>query len=137
MPRKKIYTDEESKQRKKRWAEKNKEKVLSSNRRYNHYIRSTKKGRARNLLDGYNHCDKKYNRGKCTLTAQWIIENIFNGQKCVYCGEDDWTKLGCDRKNNDLPHTPENVVCCCKSCNKKKGTKSYEEFKKMLGERNS
>lgn len=118
---------------KKQWAESNREKVLLSRKQYNQRIRNTKKGRARNLIDGYNNSDNKYNRGKCTLTPEWIIQNIFNNQKCVYCGEDDWTKLGCDRINNDLPHTPDNVVPCCKKCNKKRGTMQYIEFKKMLG----
>ena len=90
-------------------------------------------GRALRLAYHYKAEDEKHNRGESTLTPEWIIENIFNGQKCHYCNETDWRKLGCDRINNDLPHTPDNVVPCCKECNKKRGTKSYEEFKKMLG----
>ena len=89
-------------------------------------------GRAKMLIKSYKHEDKKYNRGECTLTPEWIVENIFSGQKCVYCGEDDWTKLGCDRKNSDLPHTPENCVPCCEKCNCKKRTKSYDEFINIL-----
>lgn len=91
----------------------------------------TPKGRAIGLLCNYNAKDKKYNRGECTLTTEWIIDNIFSS-KCVYCGEDDWRELGCDRIDNDKPHTPDNVVPCCYSCNCKKGTMSYEEFKKGL-----
>lgn len=93
-------------------------------------------GRALRLAYHYNSEDEKHNRGKSTLTPEWIIENIFTS-KCHYCDETDWTKLGADRINNDLPHTPDNVVPCCFECNKKRGTKSYEEFKKMLGEKNS
>ena len=71
--------------------------------------------------------DKKRNRGKCTLTAQWIMDYIFT-KKCVYCGESDWKKLGCDRIDNSKPHTEDNVVCCCGECNTKRGTKEFEEF---------
>lgn len=76
-------------------------------------------GRANNLLSTYNQSDKKYGRGFCTLTAKWILENIFN-QPCRYCGRTDWTKIGCDRVDDSLPHTPDNVVPCCASCNRKK-----------------
>ena len=83
------------------------------------YIK-TPRGRANNLLCGYRASDEKYNRGECTLTADWIVENIFSGQKCVYCGESDWKKLGCDRIDDSLPHTPENCQPCCWKCNNQK-----------------
>lgn len=89
-------------------------------------------GRASMLINGYKREDKKYKRGECTLTTEWIIDNIFSGQKCVYCGETDWQKLGCDRINNDLSHSPDNVVCCCAECNKKRGKKVYEEYLKEI-----
>ena len=92
-------------------------------------------GRALRLAYHYKSEDEKHNRGESTLTPEWIIENIFSGQKCHYCEESDWKKLGADRINNDLPHTPDNVVPCCFECNKKRGTKSYEEFMKMLGKK--
>lgn len=91
----------------------------------------TPMGRAVYLVNSYQKADKKYNRGECTLTAQWIIDNIFN-KPCHYCGETDWRKMGCDRIDNSLPHTPENVVPCCFECNSKRGRKSYEEFKASL-----
>lgn len=87
----------------------------------------TKYGRALYILNGYKRLDKKYNRGECTLTAQWIIDNIFS-KSCHYCGENDWHKLGCDRIDNAKPHTEDNVVSCCEECNTKRGKKSYEEF---------
>lgn len=105
------------------WYNKNKEKELERCRQY----RKTPIGRAKNLKRCYEFEDKKYNRGECTLTADWIINNIFTS-KCRYCQNDDWTELGCDRINNDLPHTPDNVVPCCEECNKKRGKKSFEEF---------
>jgi 5-methylcytosine-specific restriction endonuclease McrA len=35
---------------------------------------------------------------------------------------------GLDRIDNNLPHTEENVVPCCKQCNKAKSYRSQEEF---------
>lgn len=89
-------------------------------------------GRAKRLVNHYRREDLKHNRGECTLTAQWIADNIFS-KLCHYCGETDWTKIGCDRIDNSKPHTPDNVVPCCFDCNKKRGTKSYEEFLKENG----
>lgn len=92
----------------------------------------TKKGKAKHLFNTYKSSDKKYNRGECTLTAEWIVENIFS-QPCHYCGRTDWRKMGCDRIDNSLPHTPDNVVPCCYHCNCKKHTTPYDEFIKMTG----
>lgn len=95
--------------------------------------RATQFGRASHLLGNYRYDDNKYNRGECTIDAQWIVDNVFSGQCCVYCGESDWTKLGVDRKDSSLPHTPENCVPCCKSCNCKKCTTPYDEFMRRIG----
>ena len=105
------------------WYEVNREKVLEQRKQYY----QTPIGRASMLVNGHNREDKKYNRGECSLTALWIRNYIFP-QKCVYCGEDDWRKLGCDRKDNSLPHSPSNVVPCCVVCNKKRQKKPFEEF---------
>ena len=107
----------------KHWYKENKDKVLEYISKYN----KTPYGRAIYLVSNYRKKDKTYNRGECTLTPEWIVDNIFT-KSCNYCDERDWTKLGCDRINNDLPHTPDNVVPCCKKCNDKRGTKGYEEF---------
>ena len=94
---------------------------------------STQKGRAQMLLSTYNKNDRDKNRGEGDLTKYWIIENIFNVGVCHYCGKKfDWTELGCDRKDSSLPHTKENCVPCCKDCNNRKRTKSYEEFKRTI-----
>lgn len=129
----KIKSKEEKKilyQKIKEWKNKNKEKISKQKKeRYN-----TKKGRAIAKVNNYKYKDRKYNRGECTLTYQWVIENIFSGQKCYYCGETDWHKLGCDRIDNSKPHTEDNVVCCCSDCNNKKQKMNYQDFiKKMLG----
>lgn len=111
----------------KKYREDNKEKVLKRAKQY----RETKFGKAARFCSAYKKNDEKYNRGKCTLTAQWIVDNIFS-KSCHYCGETDWHLLGCDRINNDLPHTPKNVVPCCKTCNWKRHLKPFEEFCKEM-----
>lgn len=101
---------------------------------YNKEYANTPRGRANSLLGSYRINDKKHNRGECTITVDWIIENIFNAGVCTYCKREfDWTELGCDRKDNSLPHTPENCVPCCLSCNSKKGNMSYDEYMKKVG----
>lgn len=100
--------------------------------KYRQKYRQTPEGRARILLDGYKKSDNLYDRGECTLTPEWIIENVFS-QPCHYCGKTDWAKMGCDRIDNSLPHTPDNVVPCCYHCNCKKHTTPYDEYMKMIG----
>ncbi len=92
----------------------------------------TQKGRANNLISTYKHLDRKYNRGECTLTTDWVVKNIFTSS-CHYCGETDWHKLGCDRIDNTKPHTPENVVSCCWKCNLKKQKTPYDEYMRLVG----
>lgn len=145
-----------------KWRKENKEKILE--RRYKYYQehreelinksslfykenkelkhkydserRSTPLGRAKYLVDNYRAKDKRTNKGECTLTAEWIVDNIFS-KPCHYCGESDWTKIGCDRIDSSLPHTQDNVVPCCKSCNDKKGRKEYNEFIKIIKDKNT
>lgn len=88
---------------------------------------NTKMGRAIYLYHNYCRHDEDKQRGKCTLTPEWIVENIFTS-KCRYCGKDDWTELGCDRIDNLKPHTPDNVVCCCTDCNKRRNITEFEKF---------
>ena len=106
----------------------NKDKMLEYQKQYRH----TPIGRAHSIISSYKREDKKHNRGECTITAKWIVENIFT-QPCHYCGEEGWEIMGCDRIDNDKPHTPDNVVPCCRECNDKRNIKSYEEFKKEMG----
>ena len=99
---------------------------------YQRKRRTGKFGRAVQHVDNYRRLDKENNRGECTLTPEWIIENIFS-QPCHYCGKTGWKIMGCDRIDNTLPHTPDNVIPCCKDCNVKRGSKTYDEFMKMIG----
>lgn len=117
----------------------NKEKILAASKEYydsrkEHYAdlqkdyMKTQAGRAKSLLGSYKRVDKEKNLGECTLTQKWILDNIFTSS-CVYCGESDWRLLGCDRIDNNLPHTPENCVCACLSCNATRADRwTVEEF---------
>lgn len=120
--------DEKNPEYKARYREENKDKQKEYNTQYN----STKIGRGNKLATAYRHSDKMYERGECTITGEWIVKNVFNGQKCHYCGETDWCELGCDRIDNSKPHTPDNVVPCCKKCNEKRMHKDYNEFLKDI-----
>ena len=94
---------------------------------YNREYRETPRGRAKRMVIHCRQNDAKHNRGECTITEEWIMENIFTS-KCHYCGESDWLKLGCDRIDNAKPHTPENIVCCCEDCNRKRQNMPFAEF---------
>lgn len=106
------------------WSKNNRKKMNGYVRKYH----QTKNGRAHRLRIDYQHLDRKKNLGECTLTAKWIVDKIFSS-RCIYCGENDWRKLGCDRIDNSKPHTPNNVVCCCRKCNSQRGKKSFYSFK--------
>lgn len=116
MSGKRKYTDEERKERQreacKRYYETHKETKKKKDKIY----KSTAIGRASYLLQAYNQSDRKYNRGKGNLTARWIYENILF-KPCTHCGIEGWDIIGCNRLNNDLPHTKENVEPCCPKCN--------------------
>lgn len=102
MGRKRIYTDEERKQRQREAVKK--------------WEKTTPKGRACHLLQTYKQFDRKYNRGEGNLTSEWIVENIFS-KPCAHCGKTGWQVIGCNRLDNSKPHTIDNVEPCCKECN--------------------
>lgn len=111
--------------------EKHREEINKRQRHYDPQYYSTKRGRAAYLVSGYRCMDKNRGLGETTLTQKWIMENIFTS-KCVYCGNDDWKELGCDRIDNTKPHTPDNVVCSCFNCNNQRSNRwSVEEFVKI------
>lgn len=114
---------------------KGKENTISKKRDklkgYSTEYKKTKHGRANSLVRDYRRADNAAGRGECTLTAEWIEENIFTSV-CHYCGESDWTKLGADRKDSSLPHTPDNCVPCCLECNNKRGTTPYDDFMRLI-----
>lgn len=137
MTRKRIYSDEERKERRKitqkKYYEKNKEKILlysqthyrENKEAHKERVKNYRKNwydkpisRACNLLSAYNEADMLYNRGKGDLTAKWIVENIFS-KPCVHCGKEGWKVIGCNRLDNTKPHSKDNVEPCCRDCNLK------------------
>lgn len=133
--KRKYFTEEERKQHEseynREYFQRNKERLKVIRKDYLNEYHKTPMGRAVMLVNGYQQKDKKYKRGDCTITGKWVVENIFS-KPCHYCGETDWTKIGCDRIDRLKPHTPDNVVPCCWKCNCKRHTKSYEEFKQLF-----
>ena len=115
------------KERKKEYNQANKERGKGYQKKYY----STPLGKANNLARTYKRSDRKKGFDPSNnVTSKWIIENIFSGQSCIYCGDSDWTHLGCDRIDNSKPHTPDNVICSCGLCNIERNDKcSVEEFK--------
>lgn len=83
-------------------------------------IAEQKVKRSKMLIASYRYRDKKRFNKEIDLDVDWFIDNIFNS-KCIYCGESNWRELGCDRIDNDKPHTKDNVVCCCSTCNRMRG----------------
>lgn len=115
----------------KKWREKNKERFLE----YRDNYEKTPYGRASKLCSNYKSDDRIKGRPGNNLTTEWILENIIHSS-CIYCGESDYLKLGCDRVDNSLAHTQENCVCSCWDCNndrQKKGMSvdEYKEYKKV------
>lgn len=87
--------------------------------------RKTPFGRASILVSHYIQEDKKHNRGKGDLTAQWVEENILS-KPCAHCGKTGWDVIGCNRLDNSKPHTMDNVEPCCKECNDKEYIKKIK-----------
>jgi hypothetical protein len=53
--------------------------------------------------------------------------NRITSTACHYC-KDSEAQIGIDRKNNKKGYTLNNSLPCCWSCNKMKGSKTYEEM---------
>lgn len=123
-------TKEERREYNRKYHQANREKHLEQMKEYHQanrdkrleqmkeYMQQTQIGRASNLLSAYNQSDKEHNRGQGDLTAKWIAENIFS-KPCKHCGKTGWEKIGCNRIDNDKPHSKDNVEPCCEECNKK------------------
>lgn len=117
-----VKNAEALKKRKKEYYENNKELILKNQKEYkkeyNTKRRKTPIGRASNLISAYNQQDRINNRGRGDLIAKWVVENILF-KPCTHCGKEGWEVIGCNRLDNSLPHTMNNVEPCCWSCNSK------------------
>lgn len=125
----KVYIEtheDELKVRRKQHYTENKHSIL---RRQKEHYYTDKSERARCQVNRYDSDDKK--RGYDTtknITREWLVDHVY-ASACIYCGDSDWTHLGCDRIDNGKPHTPDNVVCSCGICNVERGDKfTVEEF---------
>lgn len=137
-------TKEEKKAYSKNYYKSHKEYFLEHNKTISKSVKKgwwdnyckTKNGRATHFVSTYKFTDKK--KGFSTdqnIDEKWIIENIFNSS-CIYCGESDWAKRGVDRIDNAKGHTPDNCVCACERCNKKRGDRySVDEFVRIMKEK--
>jgi hypothetical protein len=90
-----------------------KDKLLPKKTEYQKEYSKTQMGRAQKQYRQYKFMDKRNGFGDVIdFDAKWIVENIYT-QKCKYCDETDWHKLGCNRIDNSKPHTKDNVEPCC------------------------
>lgn len=131
-PEYKKHWYQEHRENKKRWYQEHREERAEYKKRFY----QTPYGRAQHLINAYRQSDRQLNRGECTLTAKWVVDNIFN-RSCLYCGESDWRELGCDRIHNSKPHTIENVVCSCEKCNKKRKKMDILDYAYSIGAKDS
>lgn len=111
--------------------EEQKQKRREAVKRYRETPHGEKMTRAKMLIYNYTKEDKLYGRETPDFDSKWVIDNIFN-KSCVYCGENDWHKLGCDRLDNSVGHIKANIVCSCLHCNMIKPKE--EEWKHKYGE---
>jgi hypothetical protein len=65
------------------------------------------------MLSSYKHKDMVNNK-TFNLTFDFFKNNIIS-MPCSYCGSTE--NIGCDRINNNLGHTIENVIPACHICN--------------------
>lgn len=106
-----------------------KEELNANHREFMHEYRKTKEGLAMIRIGNYRKEDSKHKRGKCTLTKEWFVKNVFDS-RCIYCGDDNYLHLGADRIDNTKPHTSDNCICSCGICNVERQIRkmSVEEF---------
>ena len=128
---------EECKKRDREYYEKNKSSIAAYHSSYYEANKDIEEVAAQKKSNGYRTKDslKGFDTSN-NIGKEWIIENIFKG-KCVYCGAEEGTKMVADRIDNSRPHTPDNCVCSCCSCNTKRGDRyAPMEFQaKMFAEK--
>lgn len=104
------------------------------NKPINQYpIETQMRDKAQKLLARYNSLDKEKFEVVNDLTTEWLMENIIKSE-CIYCGEKNWNRLGCDRIDNTKPHNKDNIVCSCGRCNVMRGDRFSVEDMKEIGE---
>jgi hypothetical protein len=114
----------------KEYYEAHKEEIIKKTVERNKKYRTTPMGRAVRLISNYRQMDRRNGfDDTIDFDGEWIVEHIFS-QPCAHCGETDWRKLGCNRIDNGLPHTKDNVEPCCEYCNNQL---NYKDMRKKVG----
>lgn len=92
------------------------------------------KVRASELANNYKKVDKKKGRDTSKNIKPKEIYKLLSDKnaKCFYCGKGWGETLGLDRVNSCKPHTPDNVVLCCPSCNSNKNTQNFYDYIQKL-----
>ena len=88
------------------------------------------KNREASLLKSYRSSDARSGL-EATVTVEWMKENMTNSP-CFYCETKD-DPIGLDRLDNSKGHSEENVVPCCKICNKSRNNLFTPKEMLMLG----
>lgn len=110
---------------------KRRDELIKIKTEYQKEYSKTQMGRAQRQYQQYKRMDKRNGFDDVIdFDAKWIVDNIYT-KPCVHCGETDWHKLGCNRINDNKPHTKDNVEPCCFHCNcVLNGINSAERVKK-------
>lgn len=101
-----------------------------------------------NGVSSRNGVVRRYQESAARKGLIWeLSDELFDTlsqQLCHYCGRAPETKHherwshgtfvynGIDRKDNSRGYTPDNVVSCCRRCNRAKYTMGYEEFLEFI-----
>ena len=121
-------------EQKKQYYEQNKESILEYNKQYREQNKESIQEYRRTPSGRF--CDYKGNAKQRGIEFHLTEEQFesFWQKPCEYCGAEIET-IGLDRLDSDGHYTIDNVVSCCWSCNKSKGRKTLEEWKKDLDNR--
>ena len=106
----------------------------------NVFSRNFTRGKVKVLPEKYLFNFYRSNAKRRNLLFTLCFEDFLNliKQKCAYCLREPYNLYcrnsrpflynGIDRVNNNIGYIPENVVPCCKNCNKIKGALDKEVF---------
>lgn len=81
------------------------------------------------------------------ITYKWIIDTLMKqGNRCKYCNKKmkvekfktrEKRAFTVERMDNTKPHTQNNCVCACLSCNLKRGKRTYDQFMNYMKQNTS
>lgn len=86
-------------------------------RNYYKENKGTPRGKAAYLRANYRNLDRNHGFGVDQTASVEDIAKFIDGNRCIYCGDDNWEHLGLDRIDNTKPHSIDNCVCACGVCN--------------------